>query len=269
MPTALRDHAHALFREADNAASKLREAERQQEIERATKRFAALFRKQGREFMARFDRLAAYFHEAAADRDIGDAFAEIFAVTREEADDALARSLMGGLNLGYAAEASKFGIEAAFKLKPERAVAWARANAAARVTKINSTTEETIRRIVIKGIDEGKSYGEVAREIKGRFDEFAVGQPQHHIRSRAELVAVTENAHAYESGTRVLVDEVREAGIDMEKYWSNTGDDLVSDGCLDNTAAGWIPVDRDFPSGDQHPPRFPSCRCACLYRMRE
>uniref|UniRef100_A0A6H1Z6N5 Putative capsid morphogenesis protein n=1 Tax=viral metagenome TaxID=1070528 RepID=A0A6H1Z6N5_9ZZZZ len=266
---ALRDKALAIFREADNAAKRLREVERQREIERATKRFAALFRKQGSEFMARFERLAGYFHEAAADRDLADAFSEIFAVTREEAEDAMARSLLGGLQLGYEAEASKFGIEVAFKMKPERAVAWANANAATKVARVNTTTEDTIRRLVTKGIEEGKSYSEVARQIKGGFDEFAGGQPQEHIRSRAELVAVQENAMAYEAGQSQLVSEIEAVGIRMEKSIDGPDDDLTSGICRDALAMGWVPMDTVFPGGEMTAPLHVACRHSTAYRIAE
>ncbi|GAH30166.1 unnamed protein product, partial [marine sediment metagenome] len=47
-----------------------------------------------------------------------------------------------------------------------------------------------IAKVVTKGVGEGQSYDKVAREIKSRFNQFAVGKPQLHIQSRAHLVAV-------------------------------------------------------------------------------
>ncbi|GAG39263.1 unnamed protein product, partial [marine sediment metagenome] len=100
-----------------------------------------------------------------------------------------------------------------------------------------------------------------------RFGEFAIGKPQQHIASRAHLVAVTENAMAYEHGQRTLVDEIQGVGIDMEKSWATVGDADVSAGCQANQDAQWIRADAAFPSGDQGPPRFPGCRCSSRYRV--
>jgi len=56
-------------------------------------------------------------------------------------------------------------------------------------------------------------------------------------------------------------------GITMVKKWMNSQDDRVSDGCLENTADGFIPIDEYHTSGDQQPPRFPGCRCYEIYEQ--
>ena len=106
-------------------------------------------------------------------------------------------------------------------------------------------------------------------QIVAKYDEFAVRvTTAAHIRNRAELIAVTEAAEAYETGNRLVIDEMTAVGLEMEMSWSTVGDERVSEGCIANAAVGWIPVDQLFPSGHQHPPRFPGCRCATLYRRR-
>ena len=160
------------------------------------------------------------------------------------------------------------GFEIDFDLDHPRAVEYLEKHAAEAVTQINDTTRDRIGNIVTQGLDEGWSYQKMADEIENRFEEFAVGRPQEHIRSRAEHVAVTETANAYESGLNEVAGEMKKQGLEMEKYWENVGDNKVSDGCQENTNAGWIPYDESFPSGDQHSPRFPGCRCSILYRRK-
>jgi len=163
---------------------------------------------------------------------------------------------------------AEFGVGFAFDLKNPRAVQAIKDRAAAAVKEIDATTRDEIARIITQGMEEGYNYQKVARQIVAKYDEFGVGKPQAHIRNRAELIAVTEAAEAYETGNRLVIDEMTAVGLEMEKSWSTVGDDRVSDGCRTNGQVGWIPVDEPFPSGHQHAPRFPGCRCATLYRRR-
>lgn len=163
---------------------------------------------------------------------------------------------------------AEFGVDFSFDLKNPRAIAAIKDRAAAAVTEIDATTREEIARIISQGMEDGYNYQKVARQIVAKYDEFGVGKPQAHIRNRAELIAVTEAAEAYETGNRLVIDEMTAVGLEMEKSWSTVGDERVSAGCRANSQAGWIPVDEPFPSGHQHPPRFPGCRCATLYRRR-
>lgn len=167
---------------------------------------------------------------------------------------------------GIADQASELGIS--FDLQNPRAVAWAEAHAAEMVTAIDDETRRQIHDIVSKGAAEGSSYDQIAKQITERFAQFAVGKPQEHIDSRAHLVAVTELGNAYEQGTWLAVQGMKDAGLAMEKYWQTVGDGKVSEGCAENEGAGWIDVDELFPSGDEHPLRFPGCRCTCLYRRK-
>ena len=108
----------------------------------------------------------------------------------------------------------------------------------------------------------------MAKEIRDKFSEFSVPKPQLHIKDRAELVSVTETANAYGEGNMAFAQDLQSKGLTMVKAWQTVGDDRVSDGCQENQDAGWIGVDEMFPSGDDHEPRFPGCRCACLYDTR-
>ena len=142
-----------------------------------------------------------------------------------------------------------------------RARAYAKKHAAEAVSQINDVTRKEIARIVSDGVKSGSSYNDIAKAIKSKFEEFAVPMPQKHVSNRAVLVAVTELANAYCEGNAQVGDYLQSNGVKMMKAWQTLEDDRVSDGCKENEQAGWIPIDKEFPSGHMHPPRFPGCRC--------
>ena len=183
----------------------------------------------------------------------------------EEPIQALVES---AIQSGARAAIADLSADISFNLANPRAVAFLEQYGAERVTMINETTRDEIRRMVTRGVEQGLSYDQVAKDITARFREFAVGKPQLHIESRAHLVAVTEAANGYEEGSRSVVGELEAAGIPMEHKWLTVGDERVSDGCRDNQAAGWIANASEFPSGHERPPRFPGCRCTALYQRK-
>lgn len=148
-----------------------------------------------------------------------------------------------------------------------RAQSYAKKHAAEAVTSINDTTRKEMARIVSDGVKSGSSYNDIAKNIKSKFEEFAVPMPQKHIANRAVLVAVTELANAYCEGNNQVGQHLQDSGLQMMKAWQTLDDDRVSDGCRKNEQAGWIPFKDKFPSGDIHPPRFPGCRCDYLIEM--
>ena len=154
----------------------------------------------------------------------------------------------------------------AFSLSNPRATAYLMQHGAERITGIDETTRATIHDILVRGSQEGWSYDTTAKAITEQFEEFAIRTPYKHLRSRAHLVAVNESANAYGEAELQQGLEMQGRGMPMEKSWLNVGDDRVSDGCLSNTAAGWIPVDQAFPSGHMRYPRYPGCRCSMLQR---
>jgi hypothetical protein len=158
------------------------------------------------------------------------------------------------------------GIGISFSLQNPRALAYLREYGALRVTQINETTRVEMRDLIVRMVEERATYDQVARAISARWSEMAVGKPQLHIDSRAHLIAVTEVGNAYEQGNQIVVQDMAGLGLAMEKHWLTVGDDRVSDGCAENEAAGWIPIDEPFPSGDDRPLRFPGCRCTTMYR---
>lgn len=182
----------------------------------------------------------------------------------------IAREAMpAAMETGAAATLADIGISAAFDLADPRAEAYLDENAAAMVTRVNETTRDRIGSVVRAGARAGTSYAKVAQSIVDEFAEMAILKPQRHIRNRAELIAVTELGQAYEESGSIVARQLTRAGIGIEKYWSTTGDDRVSAGCVANQAVGWIPETDLFPSGHSRPLRFPGCRCASLRRMTQ
>lgn len=150
-----------------------------------------------------------------------------------------------------------------------RAQEYAKNHAAEAVTQINDTTRKEIARIVSDGVKSGSSYDDIAKAIKDKFKEFAVPMPQKHVPNRAVLVAVTELANAYCEGNAQVGNYLQDNGVKMMKAWQTLEDDRVSDGCRENESVGWIPINKEFPSGHMHPPRFPGCRCDFLQDILE
>ena len=236
------------------------------DTKRMEKEVGAWFRRQGKEVARRLPRMKKWFTESAA-TDIDSILDDALKVTVMNGEEIFQAGLVPAVSQGYAAMAEEVGMQAAFELKQPEAVKWAKLQAAKDVTLVNDTTKETIRGMVTRGLEQGASYDEVARQISKRFEEFAVGKPQAHIQSRAHLVAINENAVGYAHGETTLIDEIEATGIDMEKSWHTVGDANVSKGCQQNAAGGWIKNDAAFASGDMTYPRFPGCRCNVQYRV--
>jgi hypothetical protein len=133
------------------------------------------------------------------------------------------------------------------------------------VTKIDDVTRADLKDIITRGVAEKRTYTEIAKEIREKYSDMTADVPQRHIADRAELIAINELRMAAESAQYDEMVDMAAKGWDIVKMWSSTGDDRVSDGCQENTDAGWIPLEDEFPSGDQYSPRFPGCRCSLSF----
>jgi hypothetical protein len=165
------------------------------------------------------------------------------------------RALLGG------AQSSELdlSVDASFTLAHPDAVSWLTKHGADRVADIDDVTRRYIRTIVTQAADEGWSYSKTATAIKDRFIQFAVGVPQEHIQSRAELVAVTEVGEAYEKGASIVAAGLQSQGLVIEKSWLAEDDPCPE--CEENAADGWIGESDTFASGDDEPLAHPGCRC--------
>lgn len=179
-------------------------------------------------------------------------YAEFFGAVQ----DAIGAAMIAG-----ATEAiQSMGVGISFSLRHPRAEAYLVEHGSALITAINETTRGNIQTVIIEGITNGWSYQRVASGIRSVFDDAST--------RRAKLIAVTELGNAYESGTSIIMRELIESGMTLEKRWLTVGDDRVSDGCRSNEAEGWIPFAQSHSSGHQNPLRFPGCRCTELYRRK-
>lgn len=158
-------------------------------------------------------------------------------------------------------------IEGAFDVGHPDAVSWLDGRGADRVAKINDTTRARMRTILSNAADEGWSWQRTARQIEQTFQGFSTPSTLKHLRTRAELVAVTELAEAYEEGHRIVRAGLVAKGLAVQVSWLTVGDDRVSADCSANQGAGWISHDEAFPSGSQAPPAHPGCRCSSMSRV--
>lgn len=237
--------------------------------------FAQAFNAQGRRFVRSLGALRSRFDESIRLREsltIDDwwpLFDQATADTRGLMAEALDEALRATLVMGAQSAMQSAGIDIAFNLRNPRAEAYLQGHGYGLITQINEVTRGNIATIIDEGVAEGWSYNRMAREISGLYSEMAMGKPQEHIDSRAHLIAVTEAGNAYEAGGAMVIQDLQESGLAMQKKWLTAGDARVSDGCRENQAEGWIPYERAHASGDQHPLRFPGCRCTELYQRRQ
>ena len=268
-PEDLADLTAALeqFQEATRRARQLKvKAKLERELEKAMQ---VAFRAQGKVLARRFKAWKDRFPVAEAVGPEGweDLWELLASETFKRFEEPIKRAILRSFKAG-AASANSADSGLSFDLKNPRAKAWLKDRAAERVTMTNETTRDSIGGLVNTAIAEGWSYDRIAREISDRFEAFAVGKPQKHVDSRAHLVAITEVGEAYSEGNLQMGQQLQAAGLEMEKSWLDSGDDKVSAGCRDNAAAGWIPLDDDFPSGHKRPLRFPGCRCDILIQRK-
>lgn len=172
-----------------------------------------------------------------------------------------------GLRTGARHAIADCAAEISFDVAHPDAVAWTQGRAATRVAAINEATRDSLRVLLANAIESGQSWTATAREIESMFAGFSGSVGQTYLRTRAELVAVTEMAEAYEYGQGVVRSDLSALGLAVEKQWLTVGDARVSGECRDNEAEGWIPNAASFGSGASAPPEHPGCRCSSLSRV--
>lgn len=227
---------------------------------------AKAFTKQGAAFLDGFADLQSKFSEALSQADWLTVFDAAAKATYTLFLDPLEATAAAGLSAGANSVIADLALDVSFNLRNPRAVAYVRQHGAANVRGINDTTRQYLNTVITQSVEEGWSYQRTAKAIRERYSQFAVGAPQQHIRSRAELIAVTESGEAYEAGSEMPVRDLAVAGVKMQKSWLTVGDKRVEQHCLDNQNQGWIPLDEAFASGHMRALAHPACRCTTLYR---
>lgn len=129
---------------------------------------------------------------------------------------------------------------------------------------IQRETKNRIQKILVDAIEEGTSYSEVARKIKGQAEAGVFS------RARAELVATNQVGRAYGTGNDEMVRKFMfETTSLVQKSWRTVNDGNVTEECKKNQEQEWLGMEEAFLSGDEHAPRLrnPRCRCVTTYRV--
>ena len=285
-----------------NRLKGVRDTERQLRYfeSRAAKEIGDIFKEQGEILLAKLEEFKFYFQEEVG-RDVDFSLNTVFYLTFNRQRDIITRYRLIATKIAQESFTSSVGVETSFDLydvgayrELEQTAAQRvtginessvgmdtsfdlydvgayqelEQTAAQRVTGINEVTRERIKKIISDGYQEKKTYSQIAREIKGEFEEFAKPAPQKHIRNRAELVAVTEMRDAHETSQFRQMKDFMDKGYEMEKSWLTTKDERVCEICGGNSRAGWIGSMDLFPDGKFMAPAHPACRCRTIYRIK-
>jgi hypothetical protein len=265
------------------AATGLQKVLEKDKLARAAKpKFSTFFQKQKKITLARLERLRPLFPEPEVKTskikplpsDLQNAFTGMWNEVDRDTIEDLQQIVTDteGIGLLKGAEQLKkalpFDAKTNFNLKNPRAVKWFAQNGGdlKYIRDIQQTTSDDLQTIITQAIDEGKSYTQLEKEIRNRFDEYSEKLPGKEI-TRAHLIAINETGKAYEEGNMLFAQSLKDDGIRMVKTWVTSHDDKVSDGCQENEDEGPIPIDQYHTSGDQQPPRFPGCRCYEQYEQ--
>lgn len=130
----------------------------------------------------------------------------------------------------------------------EQAAAYATQHAAELVTGLDATTQQTIADAIATGIEDRLGVPGTARLIKDIVDGMST--------SRAEMIAATEMNDAM---SQAFLKKLLNNDVEYKQWILGPA---PCDVCIDNADASPIPVDEDFPSGDDAPPAHPNCVCA-------
>ena len=133
-------------------------------------------------------------------------------------------------------------------LSGDEAAEWAAAHVDQAITGLDETSQQLIADAVAKGIKDRLGVSGTAQLIAD-----AVGAMSS---SRAETIAATEMNMAMSYG---FLQKLTRNGVEYKQWILGPNPCEV---CEENAAASPIPVDEDFPSGDDAPPAHPNCVCA-------
>lgn len=116
--------------------------------------------------------------------------------------------------------------------------------------RITDTTRDGIQSLVEKAYETGLTPAALKEELKNNYV---------FSDSRASMIARTELNFASSNGT---LSGWKNSGVVEYKEWIVGDDHEDEDECSDNEDAGLIPIEDDFPSGDDSPPAHPNCNCS-------
>jgi len=145
---------------------------------------------------------------------------------------------------------------------------WSAGQSSSKVTKINDTTKNILRGIIDKGIKEGKSYIDIAKDIRSIEDLTN--------KNRSKMIAITETHSAF---NKSIFESIENENVKMAtKEWMNAGDERVRDYPFDHVKANGETVDMDeyftmtgenllYPGDPVNgsPGNIIRCRCVSLF----
>lgn len=220
-----------------------------------------LFAQQGKAYIRKFDKYQKEFREAISQENMDALFDDTSVSVKmsNTIESAVEIALtLGADNLLIQFESLAFDVNVVFNLKNPRAVEYLKNYGVDRVSQIDDTSRETLRNLLVDGIDQGYSYSRMVTLLKVQFGEWST--------KRAKLIAVTEMGNAYQRGNLIVGQDLDAAGLTIEKSWLARGDSCPL--CVGNQADGWIPVKQKHSSGVECPGTHPGDRCVELYRRK-
>lgn len=122
---------------------------------------------------------------------------------------------------------------------------------------ILKTTRDELRKIIADGVEQGLSYGQIAKQIQ-ETDPFVFSK------YRAKLIAVNEVGRAYGWANHEPARELDKQGYVLVKKWTTSRDDKVRETHRANEADGEIPLASAFSgTGDLYAPSTVDINCRC------
>jgi hypothetical protein len=127
---------------------------------------------------------------------------------------------------------------------------------------IYKTTKQQILTILRDWVRLGKSYWEIAREIRDT-------QPFVFSKARAKLIAVQETWQAYGWANFEPAKIMSSRWFKMEKHWWTSRDDRVRPTHTDNMKQWWIDIKKIWTwTWDMYAPSKEfNCRCTSTFRI--
>ncbi len=150
-------------------------------------------------------------------------------------------------NVEGAEALSRLGIGGSFQLRNQTVIDSLRAFGAERVTGMDAETKRKLASVIADSLNEGNGVDQIGRDIRRTFTDMSV--------RRARLVAHTEVGTAMGQASH---ETYRRNGVE-DRFWLTTGDPNVCEICEENEAAGLVPINQPFPSGDYQPLAHPRC----------
>lgn len=128
---------------------------------------------------------------------------------------------------------------------------------------ITTTTNEGIKEILKKWVDEWKSYWQIAKEIN-EVDPFIFSK------SRAKLIALTETWNAFGYWDYIVWKDLQKQWFEMEKRAITRGDARVRATHRHNAREGWIDYNKSFSwTWSLYLPNGFRCRCNMDKRIKK